>query len=93
MYEQVPSCVFHYFSGMSIPILGNDCELILINTYLMLFLHVCKMKLLKLGEHLDYLAQGTILSLTEKGMLLILKQSIYAELQISQKRWQPGAGT
>lgn len=44
------------------------------------------MKLLKLGEHLDYLVQGTILSLTERGVLWILKQSIYAELQISQKK-------
>lgn len=72
---------------------GNYCELILINSYLTLFLNVCKMKPLKLEEYLDDLAQGTILSLTERGMLLNLKQSIFTELQISQKRWQPGAGT
>jgi len=49
---------FHYFSGRSRPILGNYCEFILLNSCWTLFLHVCKMKPLKLGEHSDYLAQA-----------------------------------
>lgn len=52
-------------------VLGNDWELILINSFWLL--------LLELAKCLEYPAQGPVLSLIVRGMLLMLKQSIDAE--------------